>query len=123
MPNVVHLDPASAVFEAMKEWWARQQTSRSLQAKTIAPRLRLVDRLWEFSGLYPWQWTSAEGEAFIAHLRSQRHPIRMSTTRTVGPLCDTCYRRRRRNPVACGICGEVRIAVGHTSGGSAACGP
>ncbi|MER6190145.1 hypothetical protein [Streptomyces cyaneofuscatus] len=28
----------------------------------------------EFSGLYPWQWTPTEGEAFIAHLRSQRHP-------------------------------------------------
>lgn len=82
LPNVVHLDPASAVFEAMKEGWARQQTSRFLQAKTIAPRLRLVDRLWEFSGLYPWQWTPAEGEAFIAHLRSQRHPIRISTART-----------------------------------------
>lgn len=41
----------------------------------------------------------------------------------VGPLCDSCYRRRRRNPVACGICGEVRIAAGRTSGGGAACGP
>ncbi|WP_228992825.1 XRE family transcriptional regulator [Streptomyces sp. DH8] len=41
----------------------------------------------------------------------------------VGPLCDTCYCRRRRNPVVCGICGEVRIAAGRTSSGSAACGP
>jgi len=35
----------------------------------------------EFTGLYPWQWTPAEGEAFIAHLRSGDRPIRMSTAR------------------------------------------
>jgi hypothetical protein len=48
----------------------------------IDPRLRLVQRLEEFTGLYPWQWTPAEGEAFIAHLRSGTQPIHMSTGRT-----------------------------------------
>jgi integrase/recombinase XerC len=69
---VVHLDPAPAVFDAMLEGWARQQTAQLLRPETINPRLRLVRRLEEFSGLYPWQWTPEEGEAFIAHLRSPR---------------------------------------------------
>ncbi|MFJ3594756.1 site-specific integrase [Streptomyces sp. NPDC090231] len=80
--NVVHLDPAGAVFEGMQEGWARQQADRFLKTKTIDPRLRLVKRLEEFTGLYPWQWTPAEGEAFIAHLRSGTKPIQMSTART-----------------------------------------
>lgn len=48
--NVVHLDPAQAVFEAMKEGWARQQAARFLRVKTINPRLRLIERLEEFTG-------------------------------------------------------------------------
>ncbi|MCV2457768.1 tyrosine-type recombinase/integrase [Streptomyces sp. ICN988] len=79
---MVHLDPAAAVFEGMQEGWARQQAARFLKSKTIAPRLRVVKRLEEFTGLYPWQWTPAEGEAFIAHLRSGTQPIQMSTART-----------------------------------------
>jgi hypothetical protein len=51
--NVVHLDPAAVVFEGMKDGWARQQAARFLKAKTIDPRLRLVQRLEEFTGLYP----------------------------------------------------------------------
>ncbi|ALV48114.1 integrase [Streptomyces sp. 4F] len=81
-PNVVHLAPESAVFTAMKEGWARQQHARFLKASTIEPRLRLINRFEVFTGLYPWQWTPADGEAFIAHLRSGADPIRMSTART-----------------------------------------
>ena len=80
--NVVHLDPAPAVYDGMKEGWARQQSARFLKAKTIAPRVRLIERLEEFTGLYPWQWTPAEAEAFIAHLRSGNPPIQMSTARS-----------------------------------------
>lgn len=80
--NVVHLDPAPAVFEAMKEGWARQQAARFLKSTTIDPRLRLIERFGEFTGQYPWQWTSADGEDFIAHLRGGEKPIQMSTART-----------------------------------------
>ncbi|OBB15369.1 integrase [Mycobacterium vulneris] len=68
--NVVPLDPPAAVFSAMLEGWRRQQSSRFLRAGTIGSRLALMRRLEEFTGLYPWQWTPAEGEAFIDHLRS-----------------------------------------------------
>jgi site-specific recombinase XerD len=81
-PNVVHLDPAPAVFTAMKDGWARQQAARFLREQTIESRLRLMDRVARFTGLYPWQWTPAEGEAFIAGLRSGATPIQLSTART-----------------------------------------
>lgn len=80
--NVIHLDLAASVFDAMLEGWARQQSARFLQQATIGPRLRLIERLGEFTGLYPWQWSPAEGEAFIAQLRSGANPIQMSTART-----------------------------------------
>ncbi|MER8089483.1 tyrosine-type recombinase/integrase [Streptomyces sp. NPDC094048] len=66
----------------MKEGWARQQSARFLKSSTIDPRLRLIERVEEFTGQYPWQWTPAEGEAFIAHLRSGKNPIQLSTART-----------------------------------------
>jgi integrase/recombinase XerC len=68
--NVVPLDPPTAVFAAMLEGWRRQQSSRFLRSGTISSRLALMRRFEEFSGLYPWQWSPAEGEAFIDHLRS-----------------------------------------------------
>ena len=52
--NVVHLDPEPAVFTAMLEGWARQQSARFLNAATVGPRLRLIGRFEEFTGQYPW---------------------------------------------------------------------
>ena len=79
--EVALFDPASAVFEAMVEGWATQQQARLLKAHTIEPRLRLVRRFAAFTNQYPWQWLSAEVEAFFADLRSGRRPISMSTAR------------------------------------------
>jgi integrase len=80
--NVVHLDPAPAVFEAMLEGWRRQQSARFLKASTITPRLRLVRRMERFTGLYPWQWAPADGEAFIDDMRGGESPIVSSTARS-----------------------------------------
>ncbi|WP_237304730.1 tyrosine-type recombinase/integrase [Streptomyces qaidamensis] len=66
----------------MQEGWARQQGARFLQESTIGARLRLIGRLADFTGLYPWQWTPADGEAFIVHLRNGAQPIQLSTART-----------------------------------------
>ena len=68
--GVVHLDPKPAVFDAMLTGWERQQRSRFLRESTIGNRTRLVRRFAEFTNLYPWQWTPAEGEAWISALRS-----------------------------------------------------
>lgn len=80
--DVVHLDPAPAVFQAMLAGWGRQQAARFLNAGTISARLRLIRRLEEFTSLYPWQWGPADGEAFIAHLRGGERPVRLSTARS-----------------------------------------
>jgi integrase/recombinase XerC len=70
------------VFEAMLQGWARQQSARFLKVRTVDPRLRVIRRMWEFTGQYPWQWTPADGEAFIAHLRSGTNPVALSTARS-----------------------------------------
>jgi len=82
--TVAHLDPESAVFEAMLEGWARQQRTRFLNEEaTVGPRVALVRRLAEFTNAYPWQWQPADAEEFIVGLRSAvgRRPIVMSTAR------------------------------------------
>jgi hypothetical protein len=84
--QVAYLDPASAVFEAMMDGWARQQRVRFLKAETIDRRVSLVRRVFRFTSLYPWQWTAAEVEAFIDSTRSGPRPIMVSTAR--GYLAD-----------------------------------
>jgi hypothetical protein len=51
------LQPEPAVLEAMVQGWERQQRVRFLKADALRRRRRLVQRLVEFSDLYPWQWT------------------------------------------------------------------
>lgn len=79
--NVVHLDPERAVFDGMLGGWRAQQIARFLKASTIAARERLVRRFADFTGMYPWQWTPAEAEAWISELRSGVKPLRVSTLR------------------------------------------
>jgi integrase len=59
------LRPESALFEAMLEGWRRQQASRRLSGSLIDGRERVVRRFTEFAG-WPWQWTSAQVEAWTA---------------------------------------------------------
>ena len=66
----------------MLEGWRRQQSTRFLKTSTIASKLRLIRRMVGFAGLYPWQWTPADGEAFIHHMRGGDSPIVVSTART-----------------------------------------
>jgi hypothetical protein len=80
--GVVHLDPESAVFEAMLDGWELQQRARFLSDEgTITPRLRLIRRFAEFTNEYPWQWQPAEAEAFLDHLRSRKPDFAFSTAR------------------------------------------
>src|SRR5258706_16405358 len=76
--EVVFLDPASAVFEAMLDGWARQQRTRGLAAATVGSRVGLVRWPYEFSNLYPWQRTCAEVEAFFDRLRSGDRSLALS---------------------------------------------
>lgn len=80
--GVEYLDPQTSVFEAMLSGWQAQQQSRFLRADTIGSRLRLIRRFAEFTGLYPWQWTPGEVEAFTASLVSGERPLAHSTVRS-----------------------------------------
>jgi hypothetical protein len=80
--GVSYLDPAPAVFEAMLEGWTKQQRASFLKWDgTIKPRLSLVRRFAEFSNQYPWQWQSAEFEAFMDHLRAKTPTFSVSSGR------------------------------------------
>lgn len=104
--DVVPLNPERSTFEAMLAGWARQQRTRFLREDaTIAPRVALVRRMAAFTGQYPWEWQSAEAEAFISHLRSGPRPIAVSTARgyEVGlrMFCEYVCDGRYAWPVVC----------------------
>ena len=69
------------MLDGMLNGWRAQQIARFLKAPTIAARERLVRRFVDFTGMYPWQWTPAEAEAWISELRSGVKPLRLSTLR------------------------------------------
>ncbi len=96
--NVVHLDPAPAMAEAMIEGWTRQQRSRFLKEPTIAGRVRMIRRFTEFTNQYPWQWSPAEAEEWISSLRSGERPLALSTVRsyeiTIRLFCEYLTDRR-----------------------------
>ena len=50
----------------MLEGWRRQQAARRLSGPLIEGRVRLVRRFQAFTGAWPWQWTPAQAEAWVA---------------------------------------------------------
>ncbi len=80
--GVGHLDPQSAVFDAMLDGWHIQMQSRGLKTSTITGRLVLIRRFAAFTNEYPWTWTPEDLEAFSATLRSGAGGIAVSTLRT-----------------------------------------
>jgi hypothetical protein len=64
--GVVPIRPESALFEAMLEGWRRQQSARRLSAGVVDGRERLVRRFQEFTGVWPWQWSPAQVDSWVA---------------------------------------------------------
>jgi integrase/recombinase XerC len=64
--GAVPLRPEPALFEAMLGGWRRQQAARRLTGPLIEGRVRLVRRFAEFSRAWPWQWTPAQVEQWVA---------------------------------------------------------
>lgn len=60
------LHPAPALFEAMLEGWRRQHAARRLSSSLTADRQRVVRRFQAFAGSWPWEWQSAQLDAWIA---------------------------------------------------------
>lgn len=71
--GVVQLRPEDAMVEAMLNGWRAQQSARGLQARTMAPRERLVRRFLEFTNEYPWNWGPSHVEEWTASLTAERH--------------------------------------------------
>ncbi|HET9247343.1 MAG TPA: tyrosine-type recombinase/integrase [Xanthobacteraceae bacterium] len=85
--------PEAALFEEMLEGWRRQQLSRRLSAPLIDGRERIVRRFAEFGG-WPWQWTSAQVEAWIAAGGWAHSTVRSyqgAVAVFLGYVCDPCY--------------------------------
>jgi len=55
-----------ALFESMLTGWRTQQQSRRLGESIVASRDRIIRRFAEFTGAWPWSWTPAQVEAWIA---------------------------------------------------------
>jgi integrase/recombinase XerC len=57
---------ADALFESMLSGWASQQRARRLGESIIGTRQRTVRRFVEFTSGWPWEWTPAQVESWIA---------------------------------------------------------
>jgi integrase len=55
-----------ALFEEMLAGWRRQQQARRLSGSLVDGRERIVRRFAEFTGCWPWQWTSAQADLWLA---------------------------------------------------------
>jgi integrase/recombinase XerC len=64
--GVTPLRPEPALFEAMLEGWRRQQAGRRLSPGVVDGRERLVRRFQAFTGVWPWQWSPAQLDSWVA---------------------------------------------------------
>ena len=55
-----------ALFEEMLAGWRRQQQARRLSGPLIGLRERIVRRFAASTGCWPWQWTPAQAESWLA---------------------------------------------------------
>ncbi|HLN67026.1 MAG TPA: hypothetical protein VK280_07125 [Streptosporangiaceae bacterium] len=60
------VSPGAALLEEMLAGWRRQQQARRLTVRLIGERERVVRQFAEFTGGWPWQWTAAQAEAWVA---------------------------------------------------------
>jgi hypothetical protein len=68
-PGVTHLHPEDTMVRAMVSGWAKQQLGgRLCDVRTVKTRASEVRAFIEFSGAYPWGWTSRMMDEWSAHL-------------------------------------------------------
>jgi integrase len=70
------VSPGAALLEEMLAGWRRQQQARRLTVRLIGDRERVVRQLAEFTGCWPWQWTAAQAEAWVASGRWAHSTVR-----------------------------------------------
>lgn len=80
--NVVPLNQAQFVFDAMLNGWGDQQFSRGLKPQTVNVRRQIIVRFQKFTDAHPWQWRPGDLEAFSVELDSGARPLAKTTLRT-----------------------------------------
>jgi integrase/recombinase XerC len=60
------VSPGPELFEAMLAGWRRQQQARRLSGPLVDGREQMVRRFAAFTGCWPWKWTPAQSEAWVA---------------------------------------------------------
>jgi hypothetical protein len=53
--------------------WQRAQLAQNFSPGTARRRVVSVQRMGDFVGSYPWQWTAADADDFFGHLRGVRN--------------------------------------------------
>jgi integrase/recombinase XerC len=64
--GAVPVSPGSVLLEEMLAGWRNQQQARRLTARLIDERERVVRQFTDFAGCWPWQWTAARAEEWLA---------------------------------------------------------
>jgi integrase/recombinase XerC len=60
------VSPGAALLEEMLAGWRRQQQARRLTMRLVGERERVVRQFAAFTGCWPWQWTAAQAEVWVA---------------------------------------------------------
>jgi integrase len=88
------LRPEPALFDAMIDGWCRQHSARRLSPTITRQRVRVVQRFRAFSGSWPWEWTSAQADAWVAQGSWAHSTVRNyqgSLALFVAYICDPRY--------------------------------
>jgi integrase/recombinase XerC len=64
--GAVPVSPGAALLEEMLAGWRRQQQARRLTEGLISERERVVRQFAGFTGCWPWQWSAAQADAWVA---------------------------------------------------------
>lgn len=83
-PGVAFLREDASVFAAMLEGWSAQQLGgRALRPRTVEQRVRVVVAFQRHVNVYPWEWTAALFDEWMADLSLRRRwaPTTVDPTR------------------------------------------
>jgi site-specific recombinase XerD len=64
--GAVPVSPGSVLLGEMLDGWRNQQLARRLTVRLVGERERVVRQFVDFTGCWPWQWTAARAEEWLA---------------------------------------------------------
>lgn len=63
---------ADDFFSYLLTGWKRAGAAQNFDVETVKRRVRVVQRLADFCGKYPWEWDSKDADEWFEHLRDVR---------------------------------------------------